>query len=158
MAKGVDDKLDLVLERVIKAPRALVWRCWTEPELVKKWFTPKPVVTTSCEIDLRPGGRFNTAMRLPDGTEHTGLGCYLEVVDGERLVFTDALTEGWRPNALPFMAAFLSFKDHADGTKYRAHIKHADAEARDRHQQMGFEHGWGIAAEQLEELAQGLLN
>ncbi len=153
MAKGVNDKLDLVLERVIKAPRALVWQCWTTPEHLKQWFTPKPVETTHCEIDLRPGGRFNTTMRMPDGAEHASEGSYLDVVEGARLVFTDALREGWRPNAAPFMTAVLRFEDHPEGTQYVAHVLHHDEAGKKRHEEMGFFDGWGTATTQLETYA-----
>ena len=62
-----DPQLDLVLERVVDVPRELVWKAWTEPEHVMKWFTPAPWTVTECEIDLRPGGIFRTTMRSPEG-------------------------------------------------------------------------------------------
>ena len=65
-------KLDLVLERVVDVPRELVWAAWTQPEHLKKWFTPAPWTTVDCEIDLRPGGIFRTKMRGPEGQEHGG--------------------------------------------------------------------------------------
>ena len=59
--------LDLRLERLVDVAVDLVWRVWTEPEHVMAWFTPRPWQTIACEIDLRPGGRFATVMRDPDG-------------------------------------------------------------------------------------------
>ena len=53
---NIDPKLDLMLERVIDVPRELVWKAWTTPEYVVKWFTPAPWQTVDCKIDLRPGG------------------------------------------------------------------------------------------------------
>jgi len=56
-------KLDLVLHRLVPVRRELVWKAWTEPKHLKKWFTPKPWRTTECRIDLRPGGIFRTVMK-----------------------------------------------------------------------------------------------
>src|SRR3989441_7332368 len=92
-----DPKLDLILERIVDVPPALVWMTWTTPEHVKKWFTPVPWTTVDCEIDLRPGGIFRTVMRSPEGQEFPNVGCYLEVVKDEKLVWTDALEPGYRP-------------------------------------------------------------
>ena len=85
-----DPRLDLVLERVVEVPPELVWKAWTEPEHLKRWFTPLPWTTVECEIDLRPGGIFRTVMRSPEGQDHPNMGCYLEVVPNRRLVWTDA--------------------------------------------------------------------
>src|SRR5664279_149869 len=92
-----DSKLDLVLERVIDVPRELVWKAWTQPEHLKKWFTPVPWQTMECEIDLRPGGIFRTLMRGPEGQQFDNSGCYLEIVTNEKLVWTGALGPGYRP-------------------------------------------------------------
>ena len=97
-----DANLDLSVSRVIKAPRSAVWRAWKEPEHFVKWWAPVPVVTTSNKHEFHAGGAFNTTMRMPDGTEHSGEGCFLEVVEHERIVFTDALQGGWRPNEEAF--------------------------------------------------------
>ena len=67
-AKTKDDgRLDLELTRFTKVPRALLWRCWTEPEHLMPWFCPLPWKTIDCEIDLRPGGVFRTTMLSPEG-------------------------------------------------------------------------------------------
>ena len=63
--QSADSRLDLVLTRVIDAPRALVWTAWTDPEHLKKWWTPAPYTTPVCEMDVRPGGIFRTVMRSP---------------------------------------------------------------------------------------------
>ena len=93
----LDPKLDLVLERVVDVPPELVWAAWTRPEYIKKWFTPVPWQTVDCEIDLRPGGIFRTVMRSPEGQEFPNSGCYLEVIENKKLVWTAALTAGYRP-------------------------------------------------------------
>ena len=79
-------KLDLKLERIINVPRELVWKGWTVPEQLKKWFCPLPWKTIECEIDLRPGGIFHNIMASPTGEKISGTGCYLEVIPNEKLV------------------------------------------------------------------------
>ena len=155
---------DLVLERTLDAPRDLVWRAWTDPEQVKKWWAPRPYQTPEVEIDLRPGGIFRTRMTGPDNFEEDGAGCVLEVVEGEKIVWTSALGPGWRPatmdvdgcGAFP-MTAIITFADAGDGkTLYRAVALHRNQADRDTHEQMGFHDGWGTVAGQLEEVAKTL--
>jgi DNA-binding transcriptional ArsR family regulator len=87
----------LVLERIVDVSPELVWMAWTQPEHLKKWFTPAPWTTVDCEIDLRPGGIFRTVMRSPEGQDFPNLGCYLEVVPHQKLVWTDVLEAHFRP-------------------------------------------------------------
>ena len=105
MTTAPDPKLDLVLERTVDVPPELVWLAWTTPEHICKWFTPKPWTTTSCEIDLRPGGAFKAIMCSPEGKEFPNVGCYLEIVPNRRLVFTDALLPGYAPVPVPPLLA-----------------------------------------------------
>jgi len=149
MSHIFNPELDLVLDRVVDVPLARVWDAWTKPELVVKWFTPAPWQTVACEIDLRPGGKFNTTMRSPEGQEFPNSGCYLEVVDQERLVFTDSLLPGFRPASTPFMTAILELRPEGKGTRYIATALHTDAETRAKHEEMGFVDGWAKALEQL---------
>src|SRR6476661_3317042 len=90
--------LELVLKRHIRASPMQVWRAWTEPELMKQWFTPAPWETVHVESDVRPGGASLVVMRGPDGTEMPNRGVYLEVVPGSKLVFTDAYVRAWEPS------------------------------------------------------------
>lgn len=147
---------ELSLTRLIAAPRAIVWRCWTEPELLKQWFTPRPWTTPVVEIDLRPGGASYFLFQGPNGEEFPNRGIYLDVVPQQRLVFTDAYVEAWVPSAEPFMTAIIDFADEAGGTRYAARVRHWSEEARKRHEDMGFHAGWGKATDQLEELAKRL--
>ncbi len=150
-----DPKRDLVLERIVDVPRELVWKAWTTPEHIKQWFTPAPWTTVDCEIDLRPGGIFRTVMRSPEGQEFPNLGCYLEVIENERLTFTDALDPGFRPTHRPpscgdsHMTAVITLEPHGKGTKYTALAIHADEAGRKGHEAMGFHEGWGKALDQL---------
>jgi uncharacterized protein YndB with AHSA1/START domain len=81
---------ELVVTRIIDAPRDLVFRAWTEPEQVARWWGPQGFVTTHCEMDIRPGGAFRCCMRSPAGTDHWKRGVYREIVAPERIVFTFA--------------------------------------------------------------------
>jgi uncharacterized protein YndB with AHSA1/START domain len=144
-----DPKLDLVLERVVDVPRELVWAAWTRPEHLRKWFTPAPWTVADCEIDLRPGGIFRTVMRSPEGKEFPNIGCYLEVVPNERLVWTDALLPGYRPAENPFMTAIITLESQGKGTRYTAVAIHRDDAGRKKHEEMGFYQGWGKALDQL---------
>lgn len=156
-----EDVLDLTLHRRLASPRAALWRCWTEPALLSEWFCPRPWRVSACVLDLRPGGRFSTTMRSPEGRDFPNDGAWLEVVPGEKLVFTSALTEGWRPaapaNGGLAMTGIIGFADApGGGTDYTARVLHADAEGKARHEAMGFHEGWGAATDQLEALARTL--
>lgn len=155
-----NDRLDLVLERVVDLPVEQVWVAWTDPERLEQWFTPEPWQTVGCEIDLRPGGIFRTVMRSPEGEDSPGVGCYLEVVENERLVWTNALEPGYRPaprivakdeadcHDLLFTAMLL-LEAQGERTKYTAIAMHETEDARRRHEEMGFHEGWGKALDQL---------
>lgn len=151
-----DPALDLVLERVVDVAPALVWEAWTTPEHLRHWFVPRPWSITACEIDLRPGGVFRTVMRSPEGEEFPNDGCWLEVVEGRRLVWTDTLGPGYRPAAEPFFTAVVSIEPEGDGTRYRAIAMHGNAETKAKHEEMGFHEGWGTVLDQLVEYVKGL--
>ena len=144
---------ELMLTRLIDAPRAKLWRCWTEPELLKQWFTPPPFTVSHAEMDVRPGGKSLVIMRGPDGQEMSNPGVYLEVVKNEKLVATDAYTADWMPSPKPFMTAIITFADEAGQTRYTARARHWSVEDKEAHEKMGFHTGWGIATDQLAALA-----
>jgi uncharacterized protein YndB with AHSA1/START domain len=147
---------ELVLTRLIDAPREKVWKAWTNPELLKKWFAPLPWTTPAAQLDVRPGGASVITMRSPEGKEFPNAGVYLEVVENERLVFTDAYTKAWEPSAKPFMTVFLTFEDEGKKTRYTARVLHWTAADREAHEKMGFHAGWGKCADQLTELVTNL--
>ena len=152
----LDPELDLELVRETDVAPELVWRAWTEPELLTQWFTPKPWETPVVEVDLRPGGKFRTVMRGPDGEENDNTGCFLEVIPNERLVWTGALGPGFRPQTGPllFTAIIELERTPSGGTKYRAIAMHLDPAMRKEHDTMGFHEGWGAVFDQLVELMQ----
>jgi uncharacterized protein YndB with AHSA1/START domain len=142
---------ELVLTRIVEAPRERLFQGWTEPKLIPQWFAPAPLTTTVHEFDPRPGGAFRVTMRdAASGAEYPANGVFLEIVRNERLVWTDAFGPGWRPSAKPFMTAIITFEDAGPGkTKYTARALHWSAADRDEHEKMGFREGWGQCLDQL---------
>ncbi|MEY8689735.1 MAG: SRPBCC family protein [Leptothrix sp. (in: b-proteobacteria)] len=145
---------DLVITRLLRAPRAAVWRAWSDPAHLAQWWCPQPWTTEVRGFDLRPGGAFDTLMRGPGGESSDNAGSFLEVIPQQRIVFTSLLRAGWRP-ATPWMpfTAVITLADEGPGTRYTATVMHPDAATRDKHDQMGFQEGWGICIEQLDALA-----
>jgi len=149
------DTHELVLTRLIDAPRELLYRAWTDAEMLKQWFAPLPYTTPHAELDVRPGGSNLVVMAGPDGHEMPNRGVYLEVVPNEKIVFTDAFVSAWVPSPKPFMTVILTFADEAGKTRYTARVRHWTAEDRETHEKMGFHQGWGICADQLTALVTG---
>ena len=153
-------ELDLQFERIVDVPLEKIWAAWTTPKLLMPWFCPLPWKTIACEIDLRPGGIFRTVMQSPEGQKFPNSGCYLEVIPNEKLVWTNAMEPGFRPAKQAvanldhpcegfMMTATILLEPVASGTKYTAHVMHANKEARIQHEQMGFKDGWGTCLDQL---------
>ena len=143
---------ELVLTRLIDAPRDKLFRAWTEPQLLKRWFAPLPYTTPHAEMDVRAGGASLIVMRGPDGQDMPMRGVYLEVVENERLVSTDAYTQAWEPSEKPFLTIVLTFEDEAGKTRYTARVRHWSVADREAHEKMGFHQGWGTCTDQLEAL------
>lgn len=148
------DGRDLILTCIMDAPSANVYRAWTDPMLIKQWFTPPPWKTVAAEMDVRPGGTTVITMRGLDGTEAPNTGVFLEVVPNKKLVFTNAYTEAWQPSAKPFMTVVLTFEDLGGKTRYTALVRHWSIADREAHEAMGFHQGWPIATEQLATLVE----
>jgi uncharacterized protein YndB with AHSA1/START domain len=152
--KTMSTDRDLVITRDIAAPREALFRCWTEPALIKRWFAPAPWTTPHAETDVRAGGASVVVMRGPDGQESANRAVYLEVVPNERIVATDAYVSAWEPATKPFMTLILTFEDLGGGrTRYSARARHWTAADREAHEKMGFAEGWGKCTSQLAELA-----
>jgi len=90
----VTEKFDLSIERTLDAPRDLVWKAWTSPKHIKRWWAPRPYQTPEVEIELEPGGKFYTRMTGPDGFDFSGTACVLEVVPNERIVYVYDMYSG----------------------------------------------------------------
>ena len=140
---------ELVITRMIDAPRERVYEAWTDPDLLKQWFAPLPWTTPVAETDVRPGGSSLFVMRSPDGKDYPNRGVYLEVVKNERLVFTDAYSQAWEPSEKPFMTVIVTLENEGGKTKYTARVRHWTVADREAHEKMGFHAGWSQCADQL---------
>ncbi len=150
----VNSDRDLLLNRDIAASAQQLYRCWTEPALIRQWFAPKPWTVPEAHADVHPGGSSLIIMRGPDGEEFRNPGVYLEVVPDQRLVITDAYTSAWELADEPLMTLIVSFDDLGNGrTRYTALARHWTVAARERHEAMGFLDGWSRCADPLAELA-----
>ncbi|HEV7690662.1 MAG TPA: SRPBCC family protein [Hyphomonadaceae bacterium] len=147
---------EISFELILNAPKEKLYRGWTEPELMKQWFAPKPWTTVKVETDVRPGGATSITMRSPEGQDFPNPGQWVEIIPNRKISFTDAFTGDWVPkDGAPFFVAIVEFEDAGPGkTKYTARARHWTAEAKAQHEQMGFVPGWTICAKQLEEVAQ----
>lgn len=142
--------LDLTISRVIKAPRVAIWSAWADPRSFEQWWIPAPARCKVIEMNLVPGGAFVTEISEDGGgfVPHLNA-CFLDVDDLRRIVFTNALTGGWRPAEQPFMTASITLNDHPEGTDYAAHVMHRSNADRAMHAEMGFYDGWGTVIGQL---------
>lgn len=147
-----EDPYELSVERRIAAPVEHVWR--TMVDRIGDWFCPKPWRAEARDVDWRPGGRSLIVMHGPDGEEVPNEGVILAFEPGHRFVFTDAFSGDWQP-AGPFMVGVFAIEADGEGTRYRATARHWTREAMEQHRAMGFEGGWGAAADQLKALAEG---
>src|SRR5262245_36546673 len=123
---------EIVITRVFNAPRELVWKVWTQPEHVAKWWGPRGFDTRVVALDLRPGGKSHYIMRGPDGAEYPVCGTFLEVIPYERIVTTDEFGEDFKPPVgveLPQgMILTALFEDDGDKTRLTLRISHPTVE------------------------------
>ena len=148
----INPKLDLVLERFIDAPRHLVWEALTKPEHLKEWYMPKPWGRVAdCELDVRPGGIFSIDIALPEGQVFPNVGCFLEVIPMERLVWTSMLFPGYRPavfDDIP-ITAIVTMETVGTGTRYVFTALHRDEADCETNRASGFQQGTEIALDQF---------
>jgi uncharacterized protein YndB with AHSA1/START domain len=135
---------ELVITRAFDAPRALVFKVWTEPERLVRWWGPEGFTVPSCEMDLRPGGAFRFLMRSPEGNDHRLQGVYREIVEPERLVFTWAwVGANGKPGHETLVT--VTFAEHGAKTKLTLHqAVFESVESRDSH-----EEGWTECLDRL---------
>src|SRR4051812_36789468 len=151
---AINPKTDFVLERFIDAPRQIVWEALTKPEHIKEWYMPKQWGSVShCEMDPRPGGIFRIDIATGNGHEVPNLGCILEAVPMERLVWTSMLFPDYRPavfDDIP-ITAIMTMETVGTGTRYVFTALHRDEADLEKNKASGFYEGTEIAVDQLVE-------
>ena len=148
----IDPKLDFAIERFIEAPTRLVWEALTKPEHLKEWYMPRPWGrVTRAEMDVRPGGILSIHIATGDGQESPNLGCILEVVPMERLVWTSMLFPGYRPavfDDIP-ITAIMTMETVGTGTRYVFTALHRNEADLETNMESGFYEGTEIAVDQF---------
>jgi uncharacterized protein YndB with AHSA1/START domain len=147
-----DPKRDFAIERLIDAPTRLVWEALTKPEHLREWYMPKAWGRVArAEMDLRPGGAFSIDIAVADGPEIPNLGCFLEVVPQERLVWTSMLFPGYRPavfDDIP-ITAIVTMEAAGSGTRYVFTALHRSEADLQTNKSSGFYQGTEIAVDQF---------
>jgi uncharacterized protein YndB with AHSA1/START domain len=135
---------ELLITRIFDAPQHLVFKAWTEPERLMRWWGPRGFTMTLCEMDLRPGGFFRFHTRSPEGTEHRTQGVFREIVEPERLVLTRAWVDAeGKPGHETLLT--VTFADHGGKTMLTLHqAVFESVTARDAHHG-----GWSTALDCL---------
>ena len=150
-------KYVLTVQRLLDAKLEQVWRCWTEPELLEKWFCPRPWFLTDARIDLRTGGEFSAVFNGPEGEKFNSVGVYLEIEHQRMLKSTDAFLPGWIPSERAFMVSEARFEEASGGcTEFTYRAMHWNESALKEHEQMQFHAGWRKVVDQLEDIARSL--
>ena len=146
-----DSELDLIITRDMSVTREQLWAAWSNPAHLAQWWCPKPWTTEVKAFDFRPGGAFHTFMSGPDGGTSDNPGVFLEIVPLTRIVGTSQLLADTRPAPPSWMpmTTCWTFEAIPGGTRVTGHAMHATREARDQHEQMGFQVGWGMMLDQL---------
>jgi uncharacterized protein YndB with AHSA1/START domain len=150
-AAVLPEQRELTLVRLYNAPRALVFKAFTDPVHLARWWGPHGFTTPVCEFDARPGGALRIHMRGPDGSVHVALGEVLEVVAPERLVFSIRLEEA--DGSIRFEnLTTVTFAEHAGGTELTLHVRVLRATAAAAANLAGMRTGWGQSLDRLGEL------
>jgi uncharacterized protein YndB with AHSA1/START domain len=149
---AINPRLDFAIERSIEAPTGLVWDALTKPEHVKEWYMPRAWGRVArAEMDVRPGGIFSIDIATADGQEVPNLGCFLEVVPKQRLVWTSMLFPGYRPAVFDDVpiTAIVTMKAEGTGTRYVFTALHRDEADFEKNKTSGWQEGTEIATEQF---------
>lgn len=141
---------DLVFTRDFALPRDRIFRAWTTPDLLAQWFAPPGMTIRDVAMDVRPGGILSCVMGAPDGSTFPTTFHYLEVLEPERIVFTDKVTADGTPAPDAFIVSTCQFDEIDGGTRYTGTARHFTEAARDEHLKRGFHEGAAGVADQLE--------
>jgi uncharacterized protein YndB with AHSA1/START domain len=151
-AVGAADR-EIVITRDFDVPRALLFKVWTDPQHVARWWGPKGFVSSDCEIDLRVGGTFRLRMRGPDGAVYPCQGVFREIVEPERIVYAGVPDEGPACGAglPPRSIVTVTFVERHGKTTLTIHTRLETAADRDAAVEAGFHAGWESTLERLAE-------
>ncbi|MEO7998043.1 MAG: SRPBCC domain-containing protein [Gemmatimonadaceae bacterium] len=148
----INPKMDFVIERFIDAPKALVWDALTKPEHMKEWYMPKVWGRVeSAELELRAGGIIRIDIATGDGRAVPNVGCVLDVVPQERLVWTSMLFPDYRPatfDDIP-ITAIMTMETVGSGTRYVFTALHRDEADFEKDKTSGWAEGTTIAVDQF---------
>ena len=140
---------ELTLTRIIHAPRALVWKVWTDSQHMAQWWGPRGFTNPVCRLDVRPGGSIRIDMRAPDGVVYPMTGTYNEIVEPRLLVFTsDALDKNGKPLFKVFNT--ITFAEQDGNTKLIMHASVSNITPEAAPYLAGMETGWTQSLERLE--------
>lgn len=114
-----EEERELVVVRDFHAPRELVWRTFTEPEHLARWWAPSGYTIPVCKVDLRPGGMWHYSMRSSQGEEHWVRSIYSEVSPPEKFVYTCTFAdEHANPtDDIPTQTGIFTFEDIGEKTR-----------------------------------------
>ncbi len=148
-------KIEAVFERTIDASREAVFRAWTDPAQLKRWWGPKMFTNPVCEVDLRPGGAILIHMRGPDGTVYPMKGEFKEIAAPERLVFTSsALDEKGEP--IFETLDTVTFAEKGGRTELRIQVNVSKQTPAAAQYLKGMGEGWNQSLDRLEEFLEGV--
>lgn len=148
---------ELVIVREFDASRDLVWKVWTEPAHIEKWWGPKGFDTRVIESDMREGGHFHYVMTGPDGVEYPAAGTISEFDPPKKMVTSFEINDEFRKTHPAFdlpLGAIIGtaeFEDLKGKCKLRLSISHASVEDRKRHEKMGVVAGWSSSFDCMDE-------
>ena len=140
---------ELVITRIFDAPRELVFKAWTDPKHLAQWWGPKGFTNPVCEMDVRPGGSLRIVMRAPDGVDHPMKGVFREVVEPERLVFTNVAVDAQGNHLLEGLTT-VTFAEQGGKTKLTVRTNAAGLVAEAAQMLAGMEEGWTQSQDRLE--------
>lgn len=154
---AADADRTIVITRTFAAPRELVWKVWTDPKHVEKWWGPRGFSTTVRQLDLRPGGKSDYVMKGADGAEYPVGGTFREVVPFERIVSTDEFLEGFEVPGVDLPRGIVATIEFADDgpnrTRLTITLTHPTQEDKAKHEAMGVVGGWLSSLDCLDEYA-----
>ena len=153
---------ELFIERIFDAPRELLWKAWTDPQHIMRWWGPKDFTAPVAKIDFRVGGTYLFCMRSPDGQDYYSTGVYREIVPLQRIVYTDSFADenGKVVSAAHYgmgedfpleLLVTLTFEDYEDG-KTRFTLRHAGMPEGQDSEMAGL--GWNQSLDKLAETLQ----